>query len=299
MRKWLNLYFYVSKRELNGVLVLILLIIAVSMAPRVCDWLFPEPADEAAERTALHQLTLVTAGTKSTAGAGLPKSTRRPVRRFRFDPNLAGMQEWQLLGLSEKQAAVLLRYRNKGGRFRRKEDLQRMYCISPALYRELEPFVRISAADTAAGTVRRYPPAALRERHPPVPLNSADTLLLDEVKGIGPAFARRIVRYRERLGGFFRKEQLLEVFGMDSVRFAMIRDQFSLDTSMLRPIRINKAEFDDLKGHPYLDFKQIKVILQFRKQHGNYTSFADLKKVAVLSPLTLEKLAPYISFEHD
>ena len=103
-----------------------------------------------------------------------------------------------------------------------------------------------------------------------IELNTADTAKLAELNGIGPAFARRIVNYRERLGGFHDKEQLKEVFGLDSEKYAGLQLQVTVDASSIRKIQINKVTFDRLKRFPYLTFKQMNAIIQFREQHGEY-----------------------------
>jgi competence ComEA-like helix-hairpin-helix protein len=129
-----------------------------------------------------------------------------------------------------------------------------------------------------------------------VNINLADTAMLDEIRGVGPAFARRIVKYRDRLGGFYQKEQLMEVYGIDSLKFEEMKAQVLIDASAIVKININKADFEALKNHPYLKYKEINAIIQYRKQHGNYNNMDDLKKVLILSPKTLIALAPYLIF---
>ncbi|MBB6500494.1 ComEA family DNA-binding protein [Pedobacter cryoconitis] len=295
MRKWITAYFSFSKREYNGLLVLIFLLVLISMVPFLLEFFEPEQTSLDMERPAIQKLQLILAEKRK-----LHQIKKLDVKSelFDFDPNLIGMEEWQRLGFSAKQAAVLFRYRAKGGRFSKKEDLQKMYPVSPEMYHRLLPYIHI---EKIAKPERRnfsgsYP---VKEKMVLVPLNTADTLQLMEIKGVGPVFARRIFKYRQRLGGFYKKEQLMEVFGLDSLKYLEIRDQISLDDHALVRINLNTAMFDDLKNHPYLKYKQINAIIQFRKQHGNYGNIADLKKVAILSVETIERLAPYISFNHD
>lgn len=292
MRKWLNIYFSFSKREYNGLLVLIFLLAVITAFPSVYTFLVPAKDDLGAEQEAMKKLILVEAEIKTAVKFKYKKSV--DLKPFKFDPNHTSLSDWQLLGLSAKQAAVMIRYTVRGGKFRKKEDLQKMYPISPETYQRLSPYVVI---DTSAFERKYLPPAPRKAVI--VQVNTADTLELDKIKGIGPAFARRIVRYRERLGGFYKKEQLLEVFGLDSIKFQEIRDQVSIEGTVLKQIYINKAEYADFKNHPYLNPKEVNAIVQFRKQHGNYANIADLKKVAILSARTIEKIAPYISFDHD
>jgi competence protein ComEA len=184
-------------------------------------------------------------------------------------------------------------YRNKGGKFYKIEDLKRMYTITPEKYRQLEPYIEIENQH-----FEKYPEktAYVKKELVIVEVNSADTIQLDQIKGIGAAFARRIVKYRERLGGFYKKEQLMEVFGLDSVKFEEIKDQIKVDVSNLKRININTAEFEDLKNHPYLKYKQINAIIQYRKQHGKFNGVDDLKKVVILTPQNLQTLIPYLIF---
>ncbi len=130
-----------------------------------------------------------------------------------------------------------------------------------------------------------------------IELNSADSAKLTELKGIGASFARRIVNYRNRLGGFISKDQLKEVYGMDDDRYAEMQAQVSVDPSHVQKIHVNKVDFDGLKHFPYLTFKQMNAIVQFREQHGDYTSLNDMRNIAILNDEILRKIEPYIDFK--
>lgn len=285
--------------------MLTMLIALVTVIPLIYELLVPEEYNLEEERIALQQLMQREAG-RDTLYPKDPERGRSAIKKlklFDFDPNHSSLPIWQSLGLSLKQAQVMVRYTDKGGRFRKKEDLQKMYVISPQLYAQLAPYIYIDDSTAFKDNPAKHEFSKFSYPAKPmfkiISLNTADTLLLDQVKGIGPAFARRIYRYRIRLGGFYRKEQLLEVYGLDSAKYFEIKDQVSIDDQQIIRFKINSIEYIDLKDHPYLNAKQINAILQFRKQHGNYVNIADLKKVAILSAETIDKLAPYISFEHD
>lgn len=131
----------------------------------------------------------------------------------------------------------------------------------------------------------------------PIEINSADTAMLQQLYGIGPAFAVRIVKYRNLLGGFTHKEQLLEVYGMDEERYNGFADYVTVDMSKVRKIDINSATVDQLKRHPYLDYYQARAIVDYRKQGNLIHSAEDLLKVNLIDNATLTKIDGYIQYK--
>lgn len=310
MRKWLNLYFNLDKREFNGLLLLAGLITMLTAAPYVYEAVWNENNTEITDRLIVQGLIAQlrsehkNAGNKQVYANGKVRHGRKGKKYstllFPFDPNSIDMAGWQRLGLSAKQSAVILKYVAKGGRFRKKEDLQKMYVVSPELYEALAPYVNIVPAAVGAGLYEKPgPPRPDYARAAPkiVEINGADSALLCEIKGIGPAFASRIIKYRTRIGGFYHKTQLMEVFGIDSLKYQEISGQVSIDQQLIKKISINAVVFEELKNHPYLRYKQINALIQYRKQHGNYSNIADLTKVLLLSPETIERMAPYLVFQ--
>jgi len=174
-----------------------------------------------------------------------PKAEKpvRKVESFRFDPNRVTQEELVRLGLSEKQADAILNYREKGGKFRSKADFQKMYTVSDSLYERLEPFIDI----------------------PKVELNSADSTALVSLKGIGPYYARKIIAYREALGGFVEIGQLLEVKGMDSARFEGLKESVKVDTSLVHRFLLDTVSEELLARHPYFGKNATKAIVRLRK----------------------------------
>ncbi len=298
MKKWLINHYGFSKRSLNGLLFLLLLIVAVTLAPAIYRRYFLKPPTiDPTEAQALQQLELIDRYTKrndKNTRSEIEDSPTRPSIHYQiFDPNLIDEKQWQQFGLSYKQAMAIVNYVKKGGRFYKPEDLKKMYTISPEKYKALLPYILISESKPfEKRAMTAYP-----KREPVmVEINTADTLELDKIRGIGITFAKRIIKYRERLGGFYSKEQLFEVFGIDTPKFNEIKDQIKIELEAIRKLNINAAEFEDLKRHPYLSFKQMNAIIQYRKQHGPYKSIADLNKVLILNPETIQRIAPYLSF---
>jgi len=301
MRKWINSYFNFTKAEFNGICTLFVVITLCLALPRIYNWFRPD-APTKAEMQEIQALNLKGAFKNPAAKNSTykAKAASPKIKLHPFDPNTLDQQGWQEFGLSPKQAGAIIKYRQKGGRFRKAEDLQKMYTIRPEIYQQLKPYVQIkdsiSQVRFRTYSTTKADRAANTSAVVVYELNGLDTTGMQAINGIGPTFARRIYKYRERLGGFARPEQLLEVFGIDSVHYERIRSQIQIDEGHLRKININTADFETLRQHPYLRYKQVNAIIEYRKQHGNYSSFADLKKVAILPAETVDKLVPYFSF---
>jgi competence ComEA-like helix-hairpin-helix protein len=284
--KALRQYFNFSQKELNGVLVLLFLLILVWLIPIFINQ-SPDSFDVEKAKQEIAEFERNLAPDKVYSYREVELKPGRATYTT-FDPNGLSAERWKQLGLSEKQIAVIKRFEAKGGHFYKKEDVQKMYVISPETYAKLEPYIQI-------------PPTQFEQKFPTtkvskvrIELNTADSLALDQVSGIGPAFASRILKYRERLGGFYSLEQLKEVYGVDSAHFAQWLPQLALNTAVVRKIDINTASFEELKRHPYLSYKQINALIQYRKQHGAYASLSDLKNIPLFTDEILRKLAPYL-----
>lgn len=304
-KKWLVEYFSFTKREYNGLLALMLILILITAFPYAYQQYFVSPSFiTAKEQNALAKLVLVNKQQPSYSYQNTQNDienadVKKSFSLFNFDPNTITISDWKKLGLSAKQAQSIINYRNKGGKFYKPEDLQKMYTISAEKYQALLPYIQIEGKDfTNKFEKKSYTDNVpyVKKELAIIEINNADTLQLDEIKGVGAAFARRIANYRNKLGGFYKKEQLLEVYGLDTAKYLEIKDQIKIDASSIKKININTATFDDLKTHPYLKFKQINAIIQYRKQHGNYNNPEDLKKVLILSPQTIQNITPYLTF---
>ena len=298
-------YFSFSKKELNGILVL-LFFVSLILAFPFCYRIFDEPEQ--------HDLTQFQEEIATFKASAVKRKKNYPSLRdriedrvldpvyFNFDPNTAFPSDWQKLGLSQKQIKVVRNYLSKGGKFYKKEDLRKIYSISEKQYTSLEPYIQIKLDKPEFINQRKLTENKDYSRKVEktilvVELNVADSAMLDQLRGIGPAFASRIIRFRDRLGGFYRKEQLMEVYGMDSLRYAQLEKQIVVEASLIKKLPVNAVTFDELRQHPYLTFKQINALIQYRKQHGNYASADDLGKVLLLNEEIIRKIEPYLSFD--
>ncbi|WP_207427735.1 helix-hairpin-helix domain-containing protein [Pedobacter sp. SYSU D00535] len=294
-----------TKKELKGLFVFCLLLVFVAFLPQIDAWLNPPQvfyyADFAKEISDFRASAKKVQDQKfnySRKVGFAATDTRAPsVVYFPFDPNTLTEEGWYKLGLSQRQVRVVRNYVSKGGRFYKKEDLRKIYSISPADYERLSPYISIadkeSYAQFVSGTRANKKEKPLRI----VELNSADSAALESLNGIGPAFAARIIKYRNRLGGFHKKEQLLEVYGLDSAKYRNLEANIEVNRSDIVKLRLNAITFEEFKKFPYLSYRQMNAILQYRKQHGAFRSLEDLSKIGVLDDVILRKIEPYLDFK--
>jgi competence protein ComEA len=215
---------------------------------------------------------------------------------FAFNPNNLPEEDWKRLGFSDRQVHVIKNYEAKGGKFRTKADVKKMYCISEKEYAIIEPYIIIpeQVKDSASKPVyKKYERTNLI-----VDIGIADTVELLKLPAIGPAFARRISNYREKLGGFYSVNQLKEVWGLTDSIFQIINPHVSLkDSTNLKKINVNTATYHDFNIHPYIDNSLASAIVSYRNKHGPFHNKEDLRKVSLLNEELYTKLAPYLKIE--
>ena len=230
----------------------------------------------------------------------------RQVERFFFDPNTADSAQLRRLGLQTWQIRNIYKFRASGGIYRKPLDFARLYGLTVKDYRELEPYIRISSDYLPAATlvkegttvtanhdttfVRRYPQKINETTH--VVLNTADTTALMTVPGIGPYFARKIVQYGQRLGGYVSVDQLDEIedFPTEAKRFLVV------EGATPQKLNVNKLTLNELKRHPYINFYQARDITDYRRLHGPLRSLNDLRLSQDFPPEVIARLAPYVEF---
>lgn len=292
-------YFNISRQEFRGMMVFLIILICIYISPYIYEHFFFKPLDVKIE-------TIINA--KEEIDNFIPEKNlynnaetdnhyvNDPIY-FDFNPNHLPLEDWIKLGLTEKQANIIKKYEAKGGKFYKKEDLKKIYSISEKQYNLLLPYIRIPAVATESKFERLENVSKnIKKNLIVLQLNSADSIDLLQIKGIGPAFASRIIKYRNRLGGFVSKNQLKEVYGIDSLKFEEIQHQLKIDDENITPIKINECNFEDLKKFPYLSYKQMNAIIAYRKQHGSYKNLEDLNKIVLLNQEVINKIAPYIKF---
>lgn len=190
---------------------------------------------------------------------------------FRFNPNTASVEDLCRLGFSLKQAQSIDNYRQKGGRFRRKEDFARSYVVADSVFRRLEPYIDIPLVD----------------------LNLADSAAFDALPGIGGWFASKIIEHRKALGGYSYKEQLLDIYRFDQEKFDGLKDLITISDEHTVPYPLWTLPADSLRRHPYIDnLETAKAIVLYREtMPADRWTVENLRDAGILSSEAADKLS--------
>lgn len=304
MKKFIKDYFAFSKAERNGVFVLVALIFMLILACQLYPYFLPaEHWDFSTYSGFIDSMEKV----KQDQKEGRSRTSRdfdfsfpeqsvetSRLQPFDFFPDTMKTADWLRLGLTQRQAGMLEKYMLKGGRFRTRGDFKKMYCISEAEYLVLEPFIRLPEEQAE----RKFPHGE-RQAKSELPevlaeLNSAGEEDLLKLKGIGNYFARRIITYREQLGGYISKAQLLEIPKMDSARYLQISEQLSLNPLAVRKLSVNEASFESLSRHPYIGYNVALSLTNYRNQHGPFKELGDIRKSALVTEERYRRMSPYL-----
>lgn len=300
-------FFYFTKTERQGIIVLVVLILGAFATPKLFTlFVHPKEMDAAEQERFEKELNEFISSLEETrphrkpAGTSFRSSPKRETRLTVFDPNTADSMTFLSLGLPSWMAKNILRYRSKQGRFHRPEDFRKIYGLTEEQYKTLLPYIQIAkssepeetrdtvqlltAQSTQRDTIFKYQPGTV------ISLNSADTTELKKIPGIGSVIARKIVNYRKRLGAFCRIEQLQEI----QLKAEKLRPWFSIDAGQIHRINLNKASLERMTYHPYINFYQAKIIVEYRKKKGSIKSLKQLSLYEEFTPEDLERLEPYV-----
>jgi len=206
-------------------------------------------------------------------------------KRIPFNPNTASEKQLIEAGFSPFAAGNITKYRKSGGGFKSPDDLLKIYGVEQALIEELRHLMQF---DNIAPAAQPQIEVSLVE------LNTADTLLLAELPCIGPILSKRIVKYRNLLGGYYSISQLKEVYGVDSVCFGLVKKHMHLEKSYIRTIDLNSAEEHELKSHPYIKKYQAKGIVKYRDIVGEFADINQLLINNIMSETDFIRVRPYL-----
>lgn len=287
----------ISKRNRRAISVLIILVAIISFAPRLMasashfsddDISFEEIKISENELEGRQEYWAAKKSEKYKKGA-YTKRYKKP--KSKFDPNTYTVEDWKELGLSEKQAMIVVKLSKRG--FESNMDLERIYVIPSQVYELLK--------DSTFYPPPKKPFSYQTNKSTPskskvsVNLNGGNYEDFERIPGIGPYYSKKIVDYRNRLGGFVNKEQLLEIWKIDMVKYQEIEEYIYFSAEPVQKISVNKATSAELSAHPYISWQVSNSIVKIREQHGLYLEIGGIKKSKLIDEVTYQKIAPYLS----
>ena len=368
----LKKYFTTTISERRGTIVLLALLFGLVSFYWVDDWIY-NVAPVQIELEELAQIKKIEEVEKTYQ----KEIAKEKSNLFQFDPNTLEKEGWQKLGFSSKQASSIIKFRKSGFTFYKKEDLKKLFVVDEIKYKQLAPFIRISAQkelipekkcyrvfisgspkpiykgfenlgqifyrntgkeyqyysnsysswDLAenqlkiieasvftnpyikkvACNLKLYPikikvdstrKAFIKPiKKQIVNLNTADTVALKTLSGIGSYYASKIIKYRTKLGGFHSKDQLLEVYGIDPEILSVNAGFIKADASLIQKININTVTKEELKAHPYIKWNIANSIVLYRANHGKYQEIEGIKKSVLVNEDLYQKIKVYITIK--
>jgi len=309
MTMWKD-FFSFTKKERQGIFILLALIAGICIGK---FFFSKEKVISEKDNIVQEQVFENQKEEKSSQNSYLPNSEMIIILKP-FDPNLADSATFVSLGLKPYIAKNIIRYRNKGGKFRNPDDFAKIYGLSNDDFKRLKPYIQIKTEqqpvqiqqttikDTVSLQKKEKIPATQKQEKitlgTVIDINSADTAVLKTIPHIGSSYAQRIIKYKEILGGFYSIEQLKEVYGIDNDFFLKISPYISVaENPHIQTIAVNQSSLDRLKAHPYINFYQAKVIIELRKKKGKVNGFSELTMFEEFTEKDLDRLKFYLSFE--
>ncbi len=287
----------ISKRNRRALLVLLIIVVSISFVPRLIAGAVHFSDDDIsfeqvkiAENDLEHNQEVWAAKKwKKYKKGSYVKRFKRP--KSKFDPNEYKISDWKALGLSEKQAEIVVKLSKRG--FESNMDLERIFVIPKEVYDLFK--------DSTFYPLPKSPFTYQSNKESPdrkkvsVNLNGGNSQDFERIPGVGPYFSKKIIDYRERLGGFINKEQLLEIWKIDMVKYQEIEEFVYFAGEPVEKISINRATAADLSKHPYINWQLANSIVKMRDQHGQYTELTGLRKSKLIDEVTYQKILPYLS----
>ncbi len=287
-KKFLQFFYGFNKQQRNGLVVLSCLIILLS------SWRAYLKTQVANKVDVSYMAQINFADTKS-----LTKSSKEVKGEFMaFNPNTVTFDKLVKMGIPERVCKTFIKYRNSGVKFKTKKDVKKIYGISNELYVQLEPYIICEQTSNSGKTFNKtsthYTSSSGYKQKEKIELNAADSSKLVELPAIGPSFARRIIKYRSLLGGYYLVTQLHEVYGFTDTMYQVVSPLVSVDNKAIQTLAINTCDFKTLCRHPYVGYELCKTIFDWRKK--TVITATNLKDI-INNDEIYNKLLPYLKFD--
>lgn len=290
---WVKDYFSFSKRERRAFIALLVLIVIFILLPELYNPRRPAPVITSIGAPLSQDSLSPTASTEDEWQPGPEPSLRQPATLFYFDPNTLDEAGFIKLGLPQRTARTIIKYRGKGGRFRRAEDLRKIYSLSPDDADRIIPYARIIGTSNDQYVKRDYR-SNYKRNTPVIDINTASQDDWQALPGIGPVLSKRIMDYRERIGGFSSLEQVRNTWGLPDSTFQKIGPFLRLANPSVHKVNINTAFENELMVCPGINRDVAQAIIIYRKQYGPFNTPEDLRKIVFITEEMYRQIIPCI-----
>ena len=235
----------------------------------------------------------IEAGKEQQQNASTPSDINLQTSNyFSFDPNSATAADFKKLGINKYIAERIIKYRNKGGKFKVKKDLQKIYGFPAVQFEKLRTYIILP--DSFQKTEKKQYEKEIARTFD---VNKADTAQLNKLRGIANVMSARIIKYRDKLGGFVSKDQYKEIYSISEIALEDLGKKTFIEQNFTPTmLNINMASFETLSAHPYIGRKLAAIIVNFRQHHEKFGTADDLKQIISITPGQIKKLKPYLSF---
>ncbi|MDN5216405.1 helix-hairpin-helix domain-containing protein [Fulvivirgaceae bacterium BMA12] len=301
LKFWIRSYFGFSRTEANGFLVLATLFPVVLFLPALLKVIVDQNTAPVIVHTRQMD-SLVSIMEKKIAAVKTTKKaadSRQKIVLTTFNPNDIDYQGLLALGLSGGVAKRVINYREKGGKFLIKQDFKKIYGLREKQFELLKPYIDLPDVIAAAKEKQvpaSRPPGLHKEISDLFDLNEADTIQFKSIYGIGSKLSARIIKFRNRLGGFVAVEQIGEVYGLSEEVFKTIQKRgFVSDRFRPELIDINRADAASISKHPYISYKMAMQIVKYREQHGIFDNLKQLMNIHIIDEQKYKKINPYLT----
>lgn len=285
----------ISKKTKRGILLLVFLCLVIIYTPRFLVWWQPSEKLKLTfqEKENAQRITTLSAKRETNRKNSYKKKRKFHRPPAKFDPNSYTEKEWMALGLSEKQVGVVLKFTKNG--IRSNEDLQRIFVISEELFEMIKDSTLYPKKEWKEdGVKNHFAERKIDAPKPIIELNTADAAELESIPGIGPFLSKMILERRAKLGGFVTKSQLLEIYRFDQEKLDAVDKFIRVNPEIIEKLHINEVTIEQLKNHPYIDYKVANSIVKMRQQKGSYSRIEELKESVLINEELFQKLKPYV-----
>ena len=283
-----------SKRNRRALFGLVFILLFIAVLPRVVNALYTSEVPRVSFtklKEAHKELVAIKKEKKKSKKRNSTSKFKKLAQKL--DPNEFLLDDWMRMGLSKKQADIVLNFSVRG--LKSNDDLKKIFVFPEKLFDLIKDSLVYPVQKDYQLSKDRFEEKPILKLV--VEINSATQVDLEKIPGIGPYFADKIIEYRIKLGGFVSKNQLLEIWKFDAEKLSSIDKYIILDDSFITKINVNSISFDDLKDHPYFSYKVANSIVKMREVSGSYENVNEIGKSMLINEELLDKLTPYISIK--